>query len=143
MSTTNDLVASTTTRVTIILNSSVEWPRWYAIVKSMAEASHVFQYINPELDEKPIRPPRPTPPKAQDINADVTSTVALTAAEQKTFEMLFRIQMAEKSRWTQEDRALQVVLSHINQHITGTNLDKIRPHGTDIYEILATFNTIV
>jgi hypothetical protein len=91
MSTTNDLVASTTTRVTIILNGSTEWPRWYAIVKSIAEVLHVFQYINPELDEKPIRLPRPTPPKAQDVNANATSIVALTAAEQKTFEMLFRI----------------------------------------------------
>ena len=76
------------TAKTVILDTPKDWESWLFIVKTMAEGSDVWKFINPELDTTPDVPPRPSKPNTQDINATAISLVDLSLGDRELYKLM-------------------------------------------------------
>jgi hypothetical protein len=87
-------MASTTTK-TIFLNQPSHWEPWLFVIKTIADGSNAWKYLNPELDVEPVVPTRPEMPTAMDVNPEKTSILALTVAEKETLKLLLAMYKEE------------------------------------------------
>jgi hypothetical protein len=112
---------STSTKA-VILDRPKDWQPWLFIVKTMAEGSDVWRYINPEIDTTPAIPPRPIKPTIQQIKAAATSLVDLTVEERDLYKLMLADYKEDQLINKQIRDAIQRILDHIVTTVSKENL---------------------
>ena len=118
------------TAKTVILDTPKDWESWLVIVKTMAEGSDVWKFINPELDTTPDVPPRPSKPNTQDINATAISLVDLSLGDRELYKLMLADYKEDHQINKQIRDALQRILDHIATSVAQDNLYIIRDCST-------------
>jgi hypothetical protein len=79
MTTTSiDLSAS---KNSVILNNSDDWLLWINNIKVQASTKGIWDYINPDLKEKPALPRKPEQSTAHKINSHASSIIDLSTED--------------------------------------------------------------
>jgi hypothetical protein len=63
------LIDLSTSRISVILNSSDDWLIWINNIKIIAQNKGIWDYINPSLVQQPRLPIKPEYPNPQRINS--------------------------------------------------------------------------
>ena len=74
-------------RVTVYLTSPRDWDNWFPIAKSYGLTLEIWDYVNPDAEERvlPIKPPRPD---VSQVKADATTIADLKGDELTRFGYL-------------------------------------------------------
>jgi hypothetical protein len=109
-------MASSTTKISVVLKESADWDEWILIVSAMARRGDVTEYVNLTATTEPAEPARPAIPTFSTVKPGAASLAALDETQQKQLLML-REDFKEISRTYREKRD---ALKDIEQHIMTT-----------------------
>ena len=106
----------------VVLDTPKDWQSWLFVVKTMAEGSDVWGFINPELNSPLLMPSKPMMPTAQMIKESATSLINLDTEERELYKMLLA-EFRENQQLNKQIRdALQRILDHIVTSVSKDNL---------------------
>jgi Mg2+ and Co2+ transporter CorA len=114
--------STSSTTKQVILDRPKDWQPWLFIVKTMAEGSDVWRYINPEIDTPPVIPPRPIKPTIQQIKAAATSLVDLAVEERDLYKLMLADYKEDQLINKQIRDAIQRILDHMVTTVSKDNL---------------------
>ncbi|EKG08999.1 Integrase catalytic core, partial [Macrophomina phaseolina MS6] len=87
----------------IVLSSSVQWDAWYILIKNRATTADIWEFVDPEQNEKPTQPTEPIippfPPNAE--GSDLPTAEAMTA-----FNARMNVFNAKSRKYLDQKRAL-------------------------------------
>ena len=77
----------TSQKISITLNSPSDWDEWIGVVKTLALAGKVWDYVDPSKDEVPALE-EPKPPQPKDINNQISTFGQLSHEEREEYRIL-------------------------------------------------------
>ena len=95
------------TRVT--LDTRDNWESWIFIIKSMVIRGKVWEFINPDLPNRPVKPELPDPPKPVEAStASPPNTIfgTLTALEKEIYIMLLSLYKEKRVKLVKQVEAI-------------------------------------
>jgi hypothetical protein len=122
-------------KTTVILDRPSDWDEWLFLVKSKANDSDIWQYIDLNKLAEPQSLLDPIKPKASDVNAAATSVIALTPQEQSTFKLLHDEYRTELIIYERKRAALRDIKNYILTTIARQNLSFVIDQQTP-YQML-------
>jgi hypothetical protein len=72
----------------VVLDMPKDWQSWLFVVKTMAEGSDVWRFINPEISSPQLVPFKSIKSTAQMIKESATSLVDLNVEERELFKLM-------------------------------------------------------
>ena len=69
--------STTSARISIILYTSDDWLLWINAVRIAVTSRGIWNYINPDIEIKPILPQKPVHPTIQKIDPKASSVIDL------------------------------------------------------------------
>jgi hypothetical protein len=100
----------------VILDKPQDWDTWIYVIRTEADMTDVWQYIDPDLPSQPIHrlvPTKPSIPTVQDVKPSAVTYEDLNDRELIQLDML---REDYKIRWREYDRTSSA-LANINQAI--------------------------
>jgi hypothetical protein len=126
----------------VILRDQSDWELWIYVVKQLAEAGDVWEYINPNQPHHPLqKPQKPTRPTAAP-QLDADNPPPPTAAQQAQYTA----ELAEYNMEIKEYRRLKDKLGQVETHVTKSIDPKYLYHIKDkdsLYEKLRTLQELL
>jgi len=100
----NDIEASSR----VILRGPGNWDAWISIIRKQAKNQNVWEYINPDLDNKPTLT-RPTEPAASEVRADATEIGNLEGDDFTKFQILENRYNSKLKTYRHTTKALAII----------------------------------
>lgn len=108
-------------RTTVVLSSQFDWDEWFEIIKSIAIAYDVWEYIDPS---KPVETTlvEPSPPKPSDINGRKTKFSSLDEDEREEYRNLRYDYERDITRYDKRRQNLASIRVRIQETVARQNL---------------------
>ena len=106
----------------VILATPVDWDPWISFVRMRAEASRIWQYVDPDLPDKPAQPEYPTKPILARLQGRAIDPTALEVYKLDIIE--YETELAEYER---QEKAFGDLIGFIQ--------DNIAAHKCRVYSV--------
>jgi transposase InsO family protein len=112
---------STSQKISVTLNGPSDWDEWIEVVKTLALAGKVWDYIDPSKDEVPALE-EPLPPQPSDVNDQVATFGLLSQEEREEFRILRQDYKWQRDLYDRRDNALASLRTSIQSSVSRTYL---------------------
>ena len=122
-----------TTPKKIVLAKAVDWDPWLSFVRKRAKASCIWDYVDPDLSDKPVEPQYPTKPVLNRLEGGGIDPTALEAYKIELVE-----HKAELAEYERKEKAFGDLIAFIQDTIAAYNVIFIQneDHPWDILRAL-------
>jgi len=112
---------STSQRISVTLNGPSDWDEWIEVVKTLALAGKVWDYVDPSKDEVPALE-EPQPPKPKDINNQAATYGQLSQEEREEYRIIRQDYKWQRDLYDRRDNALTSLRTSIQSSVSRTYL---------------------
>jgi hypothetical protein len=112
---------STAQKISVTLNGPSDWDEWIEVVKTLALAGKVWDYLDPSKDQVPTLE-EPQPPKPTDINAEISTFGQLSQEEREEYRMLRQDYKWQRDLYDRRDSALSSMRTSIQSSVSRSYL---------------------
>ncbi|MCJ1462241.1 hypothetical protein MMC07_000841 [Pseudocyphellaria aurata] len=100
-----------------ILAKAVNWDPWISFVRKRAKASRIWEYIDPDLSDKPAEPTYPIKPTFRRLEGGGVDPTALEAFKLELVE-----HKAELAKYERKEKAFGDLIGFIQENIALHNV---------------------
>lgn len=112
---------STSQKISVTLNGPSDWDEWIEVIKTLALAGKVWDYIDPSKDEVPALE-EPQPPQPKDVNAQASTFGQLSHEEREEYRVLRQDYKWQRDLYDRRDNALASLRTSIQSSVSRTYL---------------------
>jgi len=112
---------STSQKISVTLNGPSDWDEWLEVIKTLALAGKVWDYIDPSKDEVPALE-EPLPPQPKDVNDQVNTFGQLSQEEKEEYKLLRQDYKWQRDLYDRRDNALASLRISIQSSVSRTYL---------------------
>jgi hypothetical protein len=112
---------STSPRISVTLDGPSDWDEWIEIIKTIALAGKVWDYVDPSEDEVPALE-EPRLPRPMDVNIYATTFGLLSPQEREEYRILRQDYKWQRDQYDRQDNALASLRTSIQSSVSRTYL---------------------
>jgi len=112
---------STSQKISVTLNGPTDWDEWIEVMKTIALAGKVWDYVDPSKDEVPALE-EPRLPQPKDINVQATTFGQLSQEEKEEYKLLRQDYKWQRDLYDRQDNALASLRTSIQSSVSRTYL---------------------
>jgi hypothetical protein len=112
---------STSPRISVTLDGPSDWDEWIEIIKTIALAGKVWDYVDPSEDEVPALE-EPRLPRPMDVNIYATTFGLLSQQEREEYRILRQDYKWQRDQYDRQDNALASLRTSIQSSVSRTYL---------------------
>ena len=122
-------------RATVYLTSPRNWDNWFPVAKAYGLALEIWDYMNPDTEERVLPTEPPIPPFSQ-VKADATTILDLKEDELTRYNYLFKVWRKKKDAFRKTEQGLALFNYHLISTVNGSMLAYLIKNEDSLYGIM-------